>query len=241
MTYILPSLIKGFIQKTILCFITMLFWGSLLMVPGAVLAQPMDPHAVAQKLQETYDKTSTLVSDFDQKTSVKFSGRTRQGSGSMIFLRPGHMRWDYFTPDRQVIISDGETISMYFEKNSQMIISNARDYLQSDVTYSFFAGTGNILQDFDIAKPDFESSAHAIHLIKLIPKTAHPHVASIHAWVEDETFQLKRLQIVDHFETVTDLYFENIRIDSGTYGGKSITKNLFSFTPPPETEIIKQY
>ena len=52
---------------------------------------------------------------------MQFSERVRQGSGSMIFLKPGHMRWDYTAPDHQVLVSDGESITMYFEKNNQMI------------------------------------------------------------------------------------------------------------------------
>jgi outer membrane lipoprotein carrier protein len=159
----------------------------------------------------------------------------------MIFLKPGRMRWDYITPDHQVLASDGESISMYFEKSNQMIISDARDYLQSDVTYSFFAGTGDILKDFDITEPDFENMTDNSHLLKMIPKSMHPQVSFIHAWIDAETFLLEHLRIVDHFDTVTDLFFKDIQIDSNSYGGREITKNLFSFIPPANTEIIKQY
>jgi len=213
----------------------------LFMLPGQIAAQSLDSITVAQSLQNTYEKAANLVAEFNQVTSVKFSGRVQKGSGSMIFLRPGRLRWDYITPDHQVLISDGESISMYFAKSNQMIISNARDYLQSDVTYSFFAGTGDILKDFYIAEPDFENTSENSYLIKLIPKSTHPSVAYIHAWITDETFLLKHLQIVDHFDTVTDLFFKNVRIDSDSYEGREITESLFSFTPPANTEIIKQY
>ena len=213
---------------------------ALLLLPEQTAAQSLDAVAIAQKLQNNYEKAANLVAEFNQTTSMKFSGRVRKGSGSMIFLRPGRLRWDYISPDHQVLISDGESISMYFEKNNQMIISNARDYLQSDVTYSFFAGTGDILKDFNIAEPDFENTNENSHLIKLIPNSTHPHVASIHAWITDKTFLLEHLQIVDHFDTVTDLFFKNIHIDSNSYGDREITKNLFSFTPPANTEIIRQ-
>ncbi|MCK5344465.1 MAG: outer membrane lipoprotein carrier protein LolA [Candidatus Heimdallarchaeota archaeon] len=205
------------------------------------MAQSSDLIEIAQKLQYTYEKASNLVADFNQTTSIKSSQRVRKGSGSMVFLKPGRMRWDYITPDHQVLASDGESISMYFEKSNQMIISDARDYLQSDVTYSFFAGTGDILKDFDITEPDFENMTDNSHLLKMIPKSMHPQVSFIHAWIDDETFLLEHLRIVDHFDTVTDLFFKDIQIDSNSYGGREITKNLFSFTPPANTEIIKQY
>ena len=201
----------------------------------------MNPVEVAKKLQSTYEKAINLSADFNQSTAMKSSQRVRQGSGSMIFLKPGRMRWDYITPDHQVLTSDGVTISMYFEKSNQMIISDAKDYLQTDVTYSFFTGTGDILKDFDIVDPDLENMQENSHLIKLIPKSTHPQVSSIHAWVADKTFLIEHLQIVDHFDTVTDLFFENVKIDSNDYGVREINKRLFSFTPPANTEIIKQY
>lgn len=213
-----------------------------LLIPALVTAQEMDSLEIAQKLQSTYEKALNLVADFKQTTAMKFSSRVRQGSGTMIFRKPGRMRWDYRSPDYQVLISDGETISMYFEKSNQMIVSNAREYLQSDVTYSFFAGTGDILKDFDVSEPDLVTdSKDNSFLIKLTPKSSHPHVSSIHAWISHDSFLIKHLQIVDHFETVTDLFFFNILINADHYGSREIKEDLFLFIPPADTEIIEQY
>jgi outer membrane lipoprotein carrier protein len=230
--YLFPHYFQAFLHLPLLI--------SLLLVPTAVKAQAIDALEVAQKLQETYEKAANLVADFKQTTTMKFSSRVRQGSGTMIFSKPGRMRWDYSTPDYQVLISDGVTISMYFEKSKQMIISNAKEYLQSDVTYSFFAGTGDILKDFDVSDPDPGYNLENTYLIKLIPKSSHPHVSSIHAWIAYDSFLITHLQIVDHFETVTDLFFDNIKIDTDHYGSREIKEDLFSFIPPIDTEIIEQ-
>jgi outer membrane lipoprotein carrier protein len=211
-----------------------------LLVPTQVSAQPTELHEVALKLQNTYERATNLAAEFKQTTAMKFSSRVRQGSGTMVFRKPGRMRWDYKTPDYQVLISDGETISMYFEKSRQMILSNAKDYLQSDVTYSFFAGTGDILRDFAVSEPDFTNNMENSYLLKLTPKTSHPQVSSIHAWISHDTFLIKHLQIVDHFDTVTDLFFYNIKIDSNHYDSREINEDLFIFIPPADTEIIEQ-
>jgi len=213
----------------------------LLLVPALAGAQSLTALEVAQKLQSTYEKASNVVADFKQTTAMKFSPRVRQGSGSMIFRKPGRMRWDYLTPEYQVLVSDGETISMYFEKSRQMIVSSAKEYLQSDVTYSFFAGTGDILKDFNVTEPDFINNTDDSFLIKLTPKSSHPQVSSIHAWIAHGSFLIIHLQIVDHFETVTDLFFDNIQIDADHYGSREIKDNLFFFTPPADTEIIEQF
>ena len=225
--------------KALKYFLLLLF---VLLIPALVKAQEMDSLEIAQKLQSTYEKALNLVADFKQTTAMKFSSRVRQGSGTMIFRKPGRMRWDYRSPDYQVLISDGETISMYFEKSNQMIVSNAREYLQSDVTYSFFAGTGDILKDFDVSDPDLVTdSMDNSFLIKLTPKSSHPHVSSIHAWISHDTFLITHLQIVDHFETVTDLFFFNILINADHYDSREIKEDLFLFIPPADTEIIEHY
>jgi len=207
----------------------------------AASGQDNGPLDIAKKLQTTYENAANIMADFSQTTTMKFSPRVRQGSGKMIFLKPGRMRWDYITPDSQVLISDGKTISMYFEKNNQMIISDAKDYLQSDVTYSFFAGTGDILKDFDISGPDFDNDEPDTYLIKLVPKSAHPQVSVMYVWIARGTFLIKQLQIIDHFDTVTYLYFTNIKIDADYYGDRKIGEDLFYFTPPKNTEIIEQF
>jgi outer membrane lipoprotein carrier protein len=219
---------------------SILLLGTFLLAPKLTKAQEVDPLEVARKLQDTYEKALTLVADFNQTTTMKFSSRIRQGSGTMVFRKPGRMRWDYLTPDYQVLISDGETISMYFEKSQQMIITNAKDYLQSDVTYSFFAGTGNILEDFDVSQSDIYPEPDDLFLIKMTPKSVHPQVSALYLWIAHDTFLITHMQIIDHFDTVTDLFFDNIKINTDHYGNSEITDDLFLFSPPEGTEIIEQ-
>jgi len=219
--------------------LTLLFCG--IWEPYSVTANTLEPLAIAEKLQTTYEEARTLSADFKQTTALQLSSRIKQGAGSMVFLKPGHMRWDYVEPDQQVLISDGESISMYFEKSKQMIITAAKEFLQSDVTYSFFAGKGEITKDFEILEPNLpNSNSGDSHLIKLVPMKAHPQVAYMHAWIAKQSFLINRLQIVDHFDTITDLYFSNIQVNGDQYNNRKIDDDLFFFTPPADTEIIEQ-
>lgn len=210
---------------------------------GEIQAAPLNPVEIARKLQITYDKSVGLQADFQQETLLKMTRRKKTGSGRVTFLKPSHMRWDYLTPDHQILISDGKTISMYFEKERQLIITSAEDYLQSDVTYSFFSGTGDILRDFEVLAPDIQADeSEDSHLIKLVPKNPHPHVVHLYLWVNMKTFLIERLQIIDHFDTVTDIVFDNLRVleKDGGENSLKINSGLFTFIPPPGTEIIRQ-
>lgn len=202
----------------------------------AALAADVDlsPQAVAQKIQATYAATKTIRADFRQTTSSKMSGRERLGAGTMVLAKPGLMRWDYTEPDKQVFVCDGEQISMYFAKEKQMMVTPAKEYLESDVTYAFFTGKGNIQQDFVVAGPEEEDLAkpQETYELKLTPKIGHPQIDFLSLWVDRKSFLMTRLKVTDKFGTVTDMVFSNLTTN------QEISAGTFHFTPPADTEII---
>lgn len=201
----------------------------------------MAPRMVAERLQEKYDSFRTMTARFAQITVIPMSSRSRTGGGTLLFVKPGRMRWDYTSPDRQVLLSDGEELVMYLEQSRQLIHTPARDYLQSDVTYAFFAGRGKILEDFEVSDAGFEvETIPGSWLIKLVPKTQHPHVNRIYLWADTNTFLISRLQIIDHFDTVTDISFSDVVLDGNEYNALPIDDATFTFTPPAGTEVIRQ-
>jgi len=99
----------------------------------------MSPAEVAVQMQKTYDRTTALKAKFDQVSSLSgMSKRQRRAGGTMVIQKPGLLRWDYITPDEQVLVSDGEMFSLYLASENQMIVTPAQEYLQEDITYSFF-------------------------------------------------------------------------------------------------------
>ncbi len=219
-------------RQFLLLTLTILFQA---FVCQAAVAADLTPLAIAQKIQETYAKTQTLRADFQQTTSSRMSARERLGSGTMVLAKPGLMRWDYSEPDQQVFVCDGQKISMYFAKERQMMVTPANDYLESDVTYSFFTGKGDIQRDFVVAGPEEEDivdEPKAAYQLKLTPKQGHPQIDFINLWVDRDTFLLSRLKVTDKFGTVTDLVFSKVSTNL------EAPATIFHFTPPEGTEII---
>ncbi len=229
------------------CLILFFFFFS-----GSAAALAEAPEAVASRLQSRYDKIQSLSFDFIQDTRGQLTGRPKKGRGQAFFVKipadnrtsdmfqPGKMRWNYSAPDRQVLVSDGETFSMYFSALEQMIITPAKS-LEQDLTYSFFTGTGNLLKDFAILPPDQNSAAtqDKTAVIKLVPKAKQSQVASIHLWVTDDSL-IRRIEMLDHFDTLTVLNFNSLKVNTLDTNDKALMEGLFKFTPPEGTEIIHQ-
>jgi len=224
---------------------TFLFLFSLVFLCSAT-AFAESPEDTATRLQNRYDAIQSLTFDFVQDTRGQLSGRPKKGSGKAFFVKsktkdnkPGKMRWNYSAPDTQILVSDGITFSMYFASLSQMIITPAAT-LQQDLTYSFFTGSGNLLEDFTILPPDHVGHAQGqTAIIKLIPKATQSQIASIHRWVTEDSL-IRRIEILDHFDTLTVLNFSNLAVNTLDGDDVDLMNRLFHFTPPDDTEIIHQ-
>lgn len=193
----------------------------------------LTPAEIAARLQAAYEATTSMSADFKQVATVAMSNRKRTGNGRVVVLKPGRIRWDYVSPDHQVLVSDGKKIFMYFAGAEQMIIQPVSEYLNSDITYSFFVGTGNILRDFEVQPADL-TPGQGSSVVKLVPKNAHPQVDYLYVWVDNSTYLMNRLEIVDQFGSVTDISFTNIVLN------QPVAKDTFTFSPPEGTEIIEQ-
>ncbi len=207
------------------------------------ISQAETAKEAAARLQNRYDQLSSLSFNFIQDTRGQLTGRPKTGRGQAFFVKntmPGKMRWNYSTPDRQVLVSNGKTFSMYFESLQQMIVTPAKA-LQQDLTYSFFTGTGNLLEDFSItpSNQDFSSQDKQDTVVKLTPKNKQTQVASIQLWITEDSL-IRRIEILDHFDTLTVLNISNLQANSLDIDDKELIKQLFDFTPPEGTEIIQQ-
>ena len=205
------------------------------------------PNEIVSSLQHTYDTITSLSFTFSQSTRGQLSGRPKTGHGEAFFLRGkngGKMRWNYTGAEPQVLVSDGETFSMYFAKLKQMMVTPAAA-MQDDIMYSFFSGTGRLQDNFHISDPDptvalpSPNSGYSPRVIKLTPKKPQSQVNTIHLFVSRDHL-IRRVQILDHFDTLTVLDFADLKINSLEKLGQGPLDSLFTFTPPEGTEIIRQ-
>ena len=209
----------------------------LALLPVQVRAGELSLEEITDRLQQTYEANTSFKAAFSQKTVLGFNQRERQGQGLVTIEKSGRMRWDYEAPDRQVLVCDGRLFSMYIEKERQMIVGDAKNYLETDITYAFLSGTGKLRRDFDLqllAPEVREGATGPTYHLKMTPQKAHPQVDFLEVWVNGQTFLIERILMMDHFASKTDIVFTNMRLND------PIPPGFFSFKPPQGTEIITQ-
>ena len=198
------------------------------------VAHAMEPQAIAARLQQRYEQTTTLQANFRQETTIAgLAGRSQSAQGTVILKKPGKLRWDYTTPDKQVLICDGDEVLFYVARQKQMMVSNASQYLKDDLTYTFFMGQGSISDDFVVEAMEEELLDGSSHGLKLTPKQEQGQVQTLYLWLDDD-FQITHLRIIDHLQSTNDIrLFQIIR-------NEPVADALFLFVPPKGTEIILQ-
>jgi outer membrane lipoprotein carrier protein len=230
--------LRCFIVVVVCCLV------NLLVIRADTWAQ--DPEQLAAELQDNYSAVNSMSFSFSQTTSGPMTGRPKSGKGNGLYARTADkplMRWNYLTPDPQVVISDGRTISMYFEKLNQMIISEV-DEAQTDILFSFFAASEPLENHFTILPPFLETDISEADLpemrsLRLEPLDKNSQIKNIHLWIGENSI-IRRIELLDHFDTKTTINFSNIETNPLDTAGQQELEKLFTFVPPEGTEIIRQ-
>lgn len=224
-----------------------LFFLPAILIPELGKAELAGQEQQLLQLQQAYRHLTSLSFDFAQLTRTGL--RNRAGRGNAIFLRTtgpkrtGIMRWNYTEPDPQVILNDGDKLSIYTEKDHQLIVTSAAE-LNADITYAFFSGSRNLTDDFMAAPPDsrygFAIPNTPLTSLRLSPRKPHPQVKAVQLWF-DENFLIHRLIIEDHFDSITELTFTSMQTNTiDDAGEQNRIDAILHLDLPPDTEIITQ-
>ncbi len=125
--------------------------------------------AILAKVQVEYAQIQTMRGTFRQDSYVAALDEGEQSSGTMVFSKPGLMRWSYKVPRAQeVVIRNGE-LWMYQPDKGQVMIDDIGNVLLSALPISFLMGIGNVTKDFTL-----KSACHGPEgvILRLTPRTA---------------------------------------------------------------------
>ncbi|MBI3752434.1 MAG: outer membrane lipoprotein chaperone LolA [Deltaproteobacteria bacterium] len=194
-----------------------------------VIAYTSDLDSVITKLQKNYDGIQDIQANFTQFTTSASIKQTQKAEGVVYFKKPGMMKWEYKSPGKDIIVSDGMTIWVYQQDIGQVMVGNAIDN-GSSISNNFLAGMGNLKKDFDVALGEGDS---ATYLLKLNPKIPQPNIRDIAIAVDKKTFLVVKTIVHDQLGNETKVIFENMK------SNQSLSANLFKFKIPQGVKVIK--
>lgn len=186
---------------------------------------------VVARVQKYYDTTRDLRAKFEQQLESP-SRAPSKASGEVWLKKPGKMRWDYATPDKKLMVSDGATLWVYQPDDEQAYRQELHgSALPAQV--SFLLGEGRLDKEFDASTTQVQGLAPDELALKLVPKTGTAAYRYLVFVVDGKTGQVRRTIIYGQDGSINRLSFVDVQQNKGVEDGK------FKFSPPAGTHILK--
>ncbi len=198
--------------------------------------QPSEPScrdAVVAALQQRYESAKDLRADIVQTTRSMALGANSSeqmtSKGTVIFAKPGKMRWSYEEPEPSLVVSDGETLWIYdmvFREAQKLPVTEG--YL-SGAAIQFLLGEGEIERDFEIVALRCEKASAELRLRPRNPSSYE----KLHVLVNPQTGDLLKTTVFFILGNVTEVAFFNIELNVDP------AASLFRLDPPADVRVIE--
>lgn len=189
-----------------------------------------DAGTIVKKLQERYDETKAFKAEFRQETRVASVGVSDVADGTVVFKKPGKMRWDFQTPQAQQIVSDGTTLWIHQPADRQVLKMPFRSGFVSTTPVSFLLGVGRITDQF---RPEADPrGCTATRLYVRLTAKSNEELGGLAFGVERASFDIVEAAVTDPIGNVTTLTFSNIARNV------DIPDATFQFVVPPGSDVL---
>ena len=197
------------------------------MAPGTAHTQMTE---IVRKVEDAYSQKGTEMR-FVQTSVIKAMDISDTAAGKITIKPPGMMRWEYETPDPQLIITNGKKLWLYRPEDRQVMVGDAAVFFGNGKGAGFLSDITTLKDGFDISMETSEEPG--IALLKLVPRDQNLDVAYILLYVLQADGTLQRIITYNAYgdETRVDLFDPRFNLE--------LDDTLFNFVIPEQTDIIK--
>jgi outer membrane lipoprotein-sorting protein len=210
------------------------FFALLAFLATAALAAGETSDLVA-KIQERYDGVRSLRADFLQETSSRATALATTAHGTVYYLKPRAMRWDYKEPQQQFVIN-GDEAWLYAPEEKTIHLYQLDKIIRSPVVLSFFSGLGQLRETFQISQLPDDPGPPKRHRLELLPRNPEmkAQVSKVGLWIEPETYRVVRIQTVDPLGNTNQIILSNFQVNA------PLSASLFTLQVPKGVKVQRQ-
>jgi len=110
--------------------------------PAAVVTEVMkksEKEKILSRIRQKYSLKEAYVGSFTQKTTYTDSNETTLSTGRIWIQGPDKMRWEYQLPEKQLLVSDGQTLWYYTPDLNQVMVGKIKDIKEARVIVNLLA------------------------------------------------------------------------------------------------------
>jgi chaperone LolA len=182
---------------------------------------------VTDQLQHRYEMIDDASVQFEQHVKFGYSNIEQNISGTLKMKKPKHYRVE---SEQQTIVTDGKTVWAYSKANNQVIIDTYKENSNSISPEQFML---NLPANYYASLLGNEKQPEGnIILLKLVPKDDRSFVKSVKVSVEENSWMVRKIVIIDVNETETTYAVKDIKLNT------NIKEKTFTFETPEGSEIV---
>lgn len=188
-----------------------------------------------EKIQMAWQQLFGFQAQFEQ-VSTSTINKSITATGLIQFKKPNLIRWEYYTPDPQLIIVGEKKIWIYDSLLNSVNIQNRDEILQKNV-FDYLSQKQGLQKNFTLVtdtkySQELKKNNSQIK-IYLKPNTNNLEIQELHLLANKNSYLLEGFLILDFNSQINKFYLKDININV------EFRQNSFEFIPKKGMEIIK--
>ena len=189
--------------------------------------QDLTVKEVTGKLQQKYESIQDATARFTEHVKYGYSQIEQNFAGTLTMKKPNKYRVE---SEQQTYVTDGATVWAYSPANKQVLIDH---YKEDQNTLSPDQFLLHLPANYYATLLGRERSGDArLVTLKLVPKDDQSFVKSVKVTIDEGSWIVRKVEIVDVNDTEKTYTVQDVKVNT------HVKDSLFTFTPPPGTEVV---
>lgn len=175
---------------------------------------------------------SGFFARFSQTSTLKEMGITDSASGKIYVKHPGMMRWEYEKPDRQIFITDSQTLWIFRPEDNQVMVGEAPAYFGSGKGASFLSDMKQLRENFIILQHE-KAETDQLYVLTLTPKIQKVDVSVIYLSISKTRYDIVQIVTLNSYGDETRITFHDLLFN------QDYDNSFFKFNIPAGTDVLR--
>lgn len=182
------------------------------------------------RVEARYDGPG-FTARFVQASTIEAMDITDRADGKVFVKRPGMMRWEYQTPEPQIIVTDGDMLWVYRPEDNQVMTGAAPAYFGG-------GGGASFLSDFRVIRDRFEVSVAEEaepdrFRLRLVPREDRLDISEVFLSIGKDEPIVDRIVTYNSYGDRTDIALDHYQFN------QKIDDSVFRFRIPEGADIVQ--
>jgi outer membrane lipoprotein carrier protein len=193
--------------------------------PIMATAAPRSGNAL-ERMHAFLKDVHSLTADFTQVVLDPNMQQVRKSVGTLEIKRPNRFRWDYATPNKEIIVADGKRVWIYDVELQQVTVKPLSGTLAASPAV-LLSGSNDVEKSFSIKDLGEDEG---LQWVGLSPKIKDTDFDSVKMGFKGNEISIMELK--DALGNLTRITFSHLVLNP------TIPDKLFQFTPPAGADVI---